>query len=259
MKKNSWSLAGKKALVTGGTKGIGKAIVDELLACGAEVLFVARNKEEVKTINTFFKEKYPHSNSVGIAADITNEEGIETILHVIEERFGTLHILINNVGTNIRKQAIEYDNSEINHILQTNLLSAYNLCISCHKFLKENKNSASVVFISSVAGLTHLKTGAIYGMSKAAMNQLTKNLAVEWAKEGIRVNAVAPWYINTPLAQTVLKDNAYLEQVLQRTPLGRVGEPEEVASMVTYFCLPAASFITGQCIAVDGGFTANGF
>lgn len=259
MKKDSWSLKGKKALVTGGTKGIGKAIVEELLAFGADVIFVARNIDEINNANSYFKETFPHSKSIGIAADITSNDGIDSILHLIKETFGTLHILVNNVGTNIRKASLDYKEAEIAHIMQTNLMSTYTLSMKCHELLKENKYEANLVNISSVAGLTHIKTGAIYAMSKAALNQLTKNLAVEWAKDGIRVNAVAPWYIQTPLAETVLKNKAYLDEVLQRTPLGRVGKPEEVASMVVFLCLPTAAFITGQCIAVDGGFTINGF
>jgi Tropinone reductase 1 len=96
-------------------------------------------------------------------------------------------------------------------------------------------------------------------MTKAALIQLTRNLACEWAAAGVRVNAVAPWYIWTPLAQPVLERDDYRRSVIERTPLGRVGQPEEVAAAVSFFCMPAASYVTGQCLAVDGGFTCNGF
>ena len=254
-----WSLQGKSALVTGGSKGIGKATVEELLSLGADVMFVARNLDGIAKINTELQEKYPKSKLIGIPADISTDEGIENVYRALKEELGDLHILVNNVGTNIRKASVSYSKSEISHIMQTNLLAAYDLSVRCYPLLKKNEGMASVVFISSVAGLTHLKTGAIYAMTKAALNQLTKNLAVEWAREGIRVNAVAPWYIDTPLAQTVLSNHEYLEEVLKRTPMGRVGEAEEVASIVAFLCMPAAGYITGQCIAVDGGFTVNGF
>jgi Tropinone reductase 1 len=96
-------------------------------------------------------------------------------------------------------------------------------------------------------------------MSKAAMIQLTRNLAGEWAQEGIRVNAVAPWYIRTPLADQVLADPGYHQDVLDRTPMGRVGEVEECARVIAFLCMPASSYVTGQCLAVDGGFTIFGF
>jgi Tropinone reductase 1 len=118
---------------------------------------------------------------------------------------------------------------------------------------------ACVVNNASVAGLTHLRTGAPYGMSKAAMIQLTRNLAVEWAPWDIRVNAVAPWYIDTPLARQVLADPDYERQVLERTPMGRVGRPEEVARAIAFLCMPASAYVTGQTLAVDGGFSVYGF
>jgi Tropinone reductase 1 len=96
-------------------------------------------------------------------------------------------------------------------------------------------------------------------MTKAAIIQLTKNLAVEWAEDNIRVNAVAPWYILTPLVESVLKDKSYLSNVLERTPLNKIGETEDVAGAVAFLCMPAAAYITGQCLPVDGGFTINGF
>ena len=104
-----------------------------------------------------------------------------------------------------------------------------------------------------------MKSGTPYAATKAAMNQLTGNLACEWGLDGIRVNCVAPWYINTELAQAVLKDESYLKSVVERTPMGRVGEPEEVAGLVAFLCLPIAQYISGQVISVDGAFTRNGY
>jgi Tropinone reductase 1 len=125
-------------------------------------------------------------------------------------------------------------------------------------FLKK-AGGASIINIVSVAGLTHLKTGAPYAMSKAAEIQLTKNLAVEWAGEDIRVNSIAPWYIRTSLTEAVLNNRKYYNEVIGRTPMQRVGKPDEVAAVAAFLAMPASSYITGQCIAVDGGFMVNGF
>ena len=169
-----------------------------------------------------------------------------------------LDILINNVGMNIRKLPEEYTGEEAERIFQTNMTSVFDMCRLIFPLLKKSE-AASIVNISSVAGLAHMSSGAPYAMSKAALNQLTRNLAVDWAKDGIRVNAVAPWYINTPLAAPVFADKDKFASIIKHTPLRRVGEAHEVASLAAYLCLPCASYVTGQTIAVDGGFMACGW
>lgn len=251
-----WLLTGKKALVTGGTKGIGKAIAEELLALGAEVLIVARNEAEVEILVQGWQQQQLPAH--GFAADVSRATDRQRIVQSIQQKWGTLDILINNVGTNIRKKAIEYDETEYDHLMNTNLKATFQLSQLAYPLLKKS-GSGRVVNISSVAGLKHLRTGAIYGMTKAALVQLTRNLAGEWATDNILVNCIAPWYIKTPLAETVLKNPEFLKDVLDRTPQKRIGTPEEVAAAAAFFCLPAASYITGQCLAVDGGFTIFGF
>jgi Tropinone reductase 1 len=249
-----WRLEGKKAIVTGGTKGIGLATVKELLHLGAEVAFVARAKEDVEQVAEALKKE---GVVWGMVADVSKAEEVSRVARELAFRWPVLHILVNNTGMNIRKRLHEYADGEIGQIFQTNLHSALRLCQLCYPMLR-NAGGASVVNIASVAGYLDVKSGAPYGMTKAAMIQLTRHLAVEWAKDGIRVNSVSPWYTRTPLAQPVLDNPDRMALILQRTPLGRVAEPEEVARVVAFLCLPASSYITGQDLKTDGGLSANG-
>lgn len=251
--QDRWLLTGKKAVVTGGSKGIGAAIVEEFISLGAEVLAVARKEADLKQLQDQFTERLQV-----LTADVSTPEGRTSLVNKIENEWGKLDILVNNVGTNIRKPTTAYTSEEYDFVLDTNLRSAFELSRRLQPLLQQS-GQGNIINVTSVAGLTHVRTGAIYGMTKAALVQLTRNLAAEWAADGIRVNAVAPWYISTPLAQTVLQNETYYQEVINRTPMRVVGKPEDVSAAVAFLCMPAAAYITGQTLAVDGGFTINGF
>ncbi len=243
----AWNLENKIALVTGGTKGIGKSIVEEFINLGAEVIAVGRSENA----------PFTHSNLEYLQCDLSKIEERQDFVDVILNKFDKLDILVNNVGTNIRKSTIEYSDSEINFLFQTNLLSAFELTKALYPLLKNSQN-ASVINIASVAAEVDVKSGSPYGMTKAALLQLSRHLAAEWAEQGIRVNSVSPWYIETPLTEAVLRQPKRLKAILASTPMKRVGKPEEVSAVVAFLAMDKSSYITGQNIIVDGGFMIKG-
>jgi tropinone reductase I len=258
MDPQRWRLDGQLALVTGGSAGIGRAITRELAGFGATVLIVGRNGDTLEATREELLEELPQADIRALIADVVDEEQRGEILDWVEDQGEGLNILVNNAGGNVPRAATEYGEDEWREIFEVNVFSAFELTRLAHPLLTRHASS-SVVNVGSVSGITHVRTGAVYGMSKAALHQMTRNLAAEWAEDGVRVNAVAPWYIRTRRTSGPLADPDYLDEVLLRTPMGRIGEPEEVAAAVAFLCLPAAGYITGECIAVDGGFLRYGF
>ncbi|MDA3844443.1 MAG: SDR family oxidoreductase [Candidatus Kapabacteria bacterium] len=247
-----WSLKSKKAVVTGATKGIGRAVAEEFLALGAEVIVSSRNEEDFMQMSEDLKSygsllKY-------IQSDASSADDRNQLLAYVKKEFGGLDILINNAGTNVRKKTMEYTVEEFDFLINTNLKSAFELSRLFYPMLKESDN-ASIVNISSTSGSSIIKTGAPYACSKAAMSHLSRYLAVEWAEDGIRVNAIEPWYIRTPLTEPVLNDEAKLAQALSRTPMNRVGTADEISGATAFLCMPGASYISGQVIQIDGAAT----
>ena len=253
-----WRLDGQTALITGASKGIGLACARELATLGADVLLIARDEPHLEHVRGELAEEFPSREFHAFAADVGEQEQRLEMFDWINDLDVELSLLVNNAGTNQTKPALEYSETDYRRIIDINLIAAFEISRLAHPHLVQHSNAA-IVNIASVSGLTHVRTGAPYGMTKAALTQLTRNLACEWAEDGIRVNAVAPWYIRTQRTDAPLADLDYLEEVLARTPMQRIGEPEEVAAAVAFLCLPASSYVTGECIAVDGGFLRYGF
>jgi tropinone reductase I len=258
MNPSRWRLDGQVALVSGASKGIGFAAARELAALGADVLLVARDEAGLEIAARELEEEFPGREFPLLAADVAEAEQRLEVFDWIRDLGVALSLLVNNAGGNASKPTLDYAIDEVLALIEQNVLSTFEMSRLAHPHLAAHGNAA-IVNVASVSGLTHVRTGSPYGMAKAAVAQLTKNLACEWADDGIRVNAVAPWYIRTQRTQDKLADSDYLDDVLTRTPMGRIGEPEEVAAAIAFLCLPAASYVTGECIAVDGGFLRYGF
>jgi Tropinone reductase 1 len=208
------------------------------------------------------REEYPEANILHTICDVATPEGRSSLVQLAKDGFGKIHGLVNNVGTNIRKTILEQTEEEFHTMMKTNVDSAYFLCRMFSDVFDEE--GATIVNVSSAAGVQSSGTGAAYGMSKAALNQFTKILACEWAARKIRVNAVTPWMTMTPMLEEAVKKNpsqldSQLDKVKAWTPMHRLASPEEIAGPIVFLCLPASSYITGQVLGVDGGLTAQGF
>jgi Tropinone reductase 1 len=251
MTQSAWQLGGRNALVTGGTRGIGRAIVEELRGLGARVTLVARSQPELDAAVAELGD-----GVTGVAGDVTLAADRARIVAHVRER-GPLHVLVHNAGSNVRNPLVEYDDATIERLVSLNLTSPILLSRDLHPQLRA-AGGASVIHIGSIGGLLALPTGVAYAAAKAGLTQAARTLALEWARDAIRVNTIAPWYTRTPLVAPVLSRPEALAAILARTPLGRIAEPEEVATAVAFLAMPAASYITGQCIAVDGGMSIQG-
>jgi Tropinone reductase 1 len=251
---NAWDLKGKRALITGGTKGIGKAIVHEFLSLGAEVLFTARHAGQVADVEREFLQ--PGFPAHGIVADVALHQDRKKVLEWIDGQWAFLDILVNNAGINIHKRSADYSREEYMQVLEIDLLAPFEFSRALLPLLQKG-HGASIINISSVAGSFDLYTGAPYGMAKAGLIQLSRSLAVEWARHKIRVNTVSPWFTDTPLVESVLGDAKSFEAITSKTPLRRVAEPAEVAAAVAFLAMDKSSYITGHNLSVDGGITCR--
>jgi NAD(P)-dependent dehydrogenase (short-subunit alcohol dehydrogenase family) len=250
------TLEGKVCLVTGGSRGIGEAIARTFVAHGARVVLAARKPEGVAAAAESIAKEHGADRVVGIAAHAGKEEDCARLVRETIERFGQVDVLVNNAGTNpYFGPMLNVDMGAWEKTFETNLKGYFWCAREVAKHCLGRNAAGSIINVASVAGLVGSPLQGVYGATKAAIISMTKTLAVELGPSRIRVNAIAPGFIDTRLASAILKNNELLKVVLGRTPLGRYGTPDEIAGGALYLASDAASFLTGHTLVIDGGMT----
>lgn len=248
-------LTGRSAVVIGGGTGIGRAIALGLAQAGADVVPTSRRRDVVDAAAGEIEAV--GRRTLRVTSDIANEESLSAVLRAAIDAFGKVDILVNSAGITKRTPTIDVSDREWNAILDTNLTGTLRACRVFGRHMIERRYGR-IVNIASLTTFVALMEVAAYSASKAAVASLTKSLAIEWARTGVNVNAIAPGVFRTPLNQGLLDGTVRGREFLTRTPMARFGQVEELAGAAVFLASEAASFVTGHILAVDGGFLASG-
>ena len=245
-------LDGQVAAITGGARGIGRATAEAFAAAGARVVLADRDLDEAKNAASAL------SNAESHALDVTLEAEVEDFFEQVAARLGRIDILVNNAGASIRKATTELSKAEWDAVIAVNQ-SAVFLCSRAAARHMLKRKSGAIVNLASIMGVSGggLYPNISYQASKGAVVNMTRAMAIEWAKDGIRVNAVAPAWVRTGFIAPVLAKPELVSAIEAVTPMGRLVEPEEVAAAILFLASPAASMTTGHVLAIDGGYLAQ--
>lgn len=251
-----FSLKGKTSIVTGAGRGIGRSIALGLAEAGSNVVICSRTRSELELLAEEIKEIGPEV--LVVTCDVMKPEDIDHVITETTKKFRGIDILVNNAGMTKKHEAAEFPLEDWNSILSVNLTGVFLFAQKVGKVML-NQGYGSIINISSVGSKQALKKSIAYTSAKGAVNMLTKNLAAEWADKGIRVNGIAPAYIETPLVEGVMNHRPdFASDINNRTPMGRMGKPEEMIGAAVFLASEASSYITGETIFIDGGWTALG-
>jgi NAD(P)-dependent dehydrogenase (short-subunit alcohol dehydrogenase family) len=251
---DGFSLQGKVSLVTGGSMGIGFGIATALARAGSDIIIVARNEDRLKQAAQTLK-KGTGCRVRTVAKDISHPDELPVTVERAVEQFGRLDVMVNNAGTGIRKPFLEITPDDFETLVDLNLRAVFFLSQHAAKQMIAQGEGGRIINISSVACRLGIHKQSAYSATKGAVAALTRTMAAELASEGINVNCVAPGFIPTELAQDISQDKDKMAWILSRTPLRRPGRPEEIGATVLFLASPASSYVTGEVIFVDGGWT----
>jgi len=250
------TLEGKVCLVTGGTRGIGEAIARTFAAHGARVVVASRKPDGVAAAAAAIAKEHGADRVLGVAAHAGKEDDCARLVRQTIEHFGKVDVLVNNAGTNpYFGPMLNIEMGAWDKTFETNLKGYFWCARDVARHLVGREAPGSIINVASVAGLVGSPLQGVYGATKAAIVSMTKTLAVELGPSRIRVNAIAPGFIDTRLASAILENKDLLATILGRTPLGRYGTPDEIAGGALYLASDAASFLTGHTLVIDGGLT----
>jgi NAD(P)-dependent dehydrogenase (short-subunit alcohol dehydrogenase family) len=255
MSYSKLNLDGRVAVVIGGTSGIGRAIAHGLAEAGADVVCTSRRQDQVDTAAGEIEAM--GRKTLRVISDVSDKYSMEALLEECINTFGKVDILVNSAGRTKREPTLDLDEETWNGILETNLTGTLRSCQVFGRHMIE-KGYGRIINIASLSTFVSLFEVAAYSASKAAVASLTKSLAIEWAKKGVNVNAIAPGVFRTALNQKLLDESDRGREFLTRTPMGRFGNVEELAGAAVFLASEAASFVTGEVLVVDGGFLASG-
>lgn len=251
-----FNLSSKAVLVAGGSGAIGAALAEAVAAYGARVALAGRSAEKLSRVASSLAAQGAETTTVPL--DVTNADSVDGCVAAVEERFGRVDVLINTVGTHIEQPAEEATPAAWETVLGVNLSGAFRLSQAVARSMIGHGTGGSMIHITSVRSTLGIRRGyAAYCASKGGLGLLIKQLAVEWARHGIRVNGIAPTFTRTPLVQSYLDDPSFYAALVNRIPLGRVCETADLAGLAIFLASDASAFITGQNILVDGGLTAT--
>lgn len=247
-----FDLSGRVALVTGASRGLGRAMAKGLAKAGADLVLCARNEQDL--LSAAEEIRGMGSKALAIQVDVLSSESVERMVETALDGMGRIDILVNNAGVNIRKPVVELQEAEWDTVLDTNLKGYFLVGRAVGKQMIAQRGG-KVINVASILGSVGLPNQVAYASSKGGVIQMTKVMALEWASYHINVNAIAPTYFETPLVAALRNDPERYRFIVERTPMGRWGQPEELEGVVVFLASRASDFITGQTIFVDGGWT----